>query len=264
LKVEILHETLLQLHHQGTDHVLITVAAARGSTPAPAGQKLIATPAGLHSGTVGGGKIEARALSHAASLLSEKNPPATDLQTWNLQRDIGMTCGGEMTLLFEVYRPTPAWHIAIFGSGHIVQALAPILATLPCRIDIIDTRPDWLAKLPTFPNLTTHLVTTHTEALYLITEITQAICITRGHSTDLPILAAILRQYPQISFLGVIGSASKRATLTRELRETGTPPDLIEKIHCPLGLPIGDNTPPQIAISITAQLLQQKSPPPLP
>ncbi|MEP4809436.1 MAG: XdhC family protein, partial [Luteolibacter sp.] len=135
---------LLALHHQGTDHVLITVAAARGSTPAPTGQKLIATSSGLHSGTVGGGKIEARALSHAAALLSDKNSPATDLQTWNLQRDIGMTCGGEMTLLFELHRPTPTWHIAIFGAGHIVLALAPILATLPCRIDIIDTRPDWL------------------------------------------------------------------------------------------------------------------------
>ena len=251
-----MHETLLQLHQQGTDHVLVTVAAVRGSTPAPAGQKLVATSAGLHSGTVGGGKIEAHALSHASALLSEKIT-TTDLRTWNLQRDIGMTCGGEMTLLFEVHRPTPTWHIAIFGSGHVVQALAPILSTLPCRIDVIDTRPDWLSKLPTLPNINTHLVTTHTEALHLISENTQILSITQGHATDLPILAATLKQYPEIRFLGVIGSASKRATLTRELRESGTPPHLIEKIHCPLGLPIGDNTPPQIAISIAAQLLQQ-------
>ncbi|MGJ8642455.1 MAG: xanthine dehydrogenase accessory protein XdhC [Luteolibacter sp.] len=255
-------QQLLTLQQQGTDHVLITVAASRGSTPAPAGQKLITTSAGLHSGTVGGGKIEARALSHAATLLSKKST-LTDLQTWNLQRDIGMTCGGEMTLLFEVYRPTPTWHIAIFGSGHIVQALAPVLSSLPCRIDIIDTRAEWLSKLPTFSNITTHLVTTHTEALHLITPETQALSITQGHSTDLPILASILEQHPQISFLGTIGSASKRATLTRELRETGTPPELIEKIHCPLGLPIGDNTPAEISISIAAQLLQQK-PKPLP
>ncbi|MEP4050489.1 MAG: XdhC family protein, partial [Luteolibacter sp.] len=233
---------LLALHHQGTDHVLITVAAARGSTPAPTGQKLIATSSGLHSGTVGGGKIEARALSHAAALLSDKNSPATDLQTWNLQRDIGMTCGGEMTLLFELHRPTPTWHIAIFGAGHIVLALAPILATLPCRIDIIDTRPDWLTKIPPSPNLTTHFFPEHIQGIHLITENSQVISITQGHSSDLPILSAILKQHPQIPFLGVIGSASKRATLSRELRETGTPPELIEKIHCPLGLPIGNNT----------------------
>lgn len=257
-----MHKTLLQLHQQGIDHILVTVAAARGSTPAPAGQKLIATTTGLHSGTVGGGKIEARALTHAAKLLSERQT-LTDLQTWNLQRDIGMTCGGEMTLLFEVSFPTPTWHIAIFGSGHIVQALAPILSTLPCRIDIIDTRPAWLNKIPTFPNITTHHVAEHTKALHLITPETQTISITQGHSYDLPILSGILKQHPQISFLGVIGSASKRATLTRELRETGTPSELIEKIHCPLGLPIGDNTPAEISISIAAQLLQQK-PKPLP
>lgn len=229
-----------------------------------AGQKLIATKDGLHTGTIGGGKIEARALSHAAALLSEENPPTTELVTWNLQRDIGMTCGGEMTLLFELHRAAPAWHIAIFGAGHIVQALVPVLATLPCKIDLIDTRPEWLSKIPPHENLTVHPVTSHTDAVGLITSRSQVISITQGHSTDLPILAEILRNHPDIPFLGVIGSASKRATLTRELRNAGVAADLIGKIHCPLGLAIGDNTPPQIAISIAAQLLQEKPSPVLP
>ena len=251
-------QTLLQLHQQGTDTVLVTVAASRGSTPTVPGQKLIATNEGLHSGTVGGGKIEARALSHAAAILSTKDSPATDLQTWNLQRDIGMTCGGEMTLLFELHRAAPAWHIAIFGSGHIVQALVPVLATLPCKIDLIDTRPEWLNKIVPQENLTIHTAAAHTDVAHLITPRTQVVSITQGHSTDLPILAEILRTHPNIPFLGVIGSASKRATLTRELREAGIASNLMEKIRCPLGLPIGDNTPPQIAISIAAQLLAEK------
>lgn len=251
-------ETLLHLHQQGADTVLVTVAAARGSIPTVPGKKLIATKDGLHTGTIGGGKIEARALSHAATLLSENGSPTIDLVTWNLQRDIGMTCGGEMTLLFELHRAAPAWHIAIFGSGHIVQALVPVLATLPCEIDLIDNRPDWLSKIPRQENLTVHPVTMHADAIGLTTSRSQVISITQGHSTDLPILAGILRIHPDIPFLGVIGSASKRATLTRELRDAGIPSALIEKIHCPLGLPIGDNTPPQIAISIAAQLLAEK------
>ena len=251
-------ENLLHLHSQGTDTVLVTVAASRGSIPSVPGQKLIATLSGLHSGTIGGGRIEAHALSHAAALLSGSHSPSTDLRTWNLQRDIGMTCGGEMTLLFELHRAAPPWHIVIFGSGHVVQALVPVLTTLPCKIDLIDTRPDWLARIPGHQNLTCHSVASHTDLIHLVSPGTQVVSITQGHTTDLPILAEILQTHPDITFLGVIGSPSKRATLTRDLREAGIAPALIEKIHCPLGLPLGDNTPPQIAISIAAQLLAEK------
>ncbi|MBG7606930.1 MAG: XdhC family protein [Verrucomicrobia bacterium] len=88
-------------------------------------------------------------------------------------------------------------------------------------------------KIPSQENLTIHTASTHTDAIGLITPRSQVISITQGHSTDLLILAEILRTTPDISFIGVIGSASKRATLTRELRETCIPQDLIEKIHCP-------------------------------
>lgn len=236
--------------------ITVTVAAYRGSIPTTLGSKAVITAAGLHTGTIGGGKIEARAISHALSLLADPASPPCQLVTWNLRKDIAMTCGGEMTLFFELIRAAPAWHIAIFGAGHIVQALLPVLAPLSCRIDLVDTRPEWLAKIPPQPNLTTHLVNAHTDALPLITEKTQLLSITQGHSTDFPILAEALRSFPEIAFIGVIGSLSKRATLTRELREAGLPECLIAKIHCPLGLPIGDNTPAEIAISITAQLLQ--------
>ncbi len=258
LELKILIGTLLQLHQTGTDSVLVTVAAFRGSIPTSLGSKAVITPSGLLTGTVGGGKIEARTISHAQSLLKDPVSPPCDLVTWNLQKDIHMTCGGEMTLLFELIRATPPWHIAIFGSGHIVQSLAPILSTLPCKIDIIDNRPDWLARIPTAENITTHLIANHTDALHLITGNSQVLSITQGHSTDRPILSEILKTFPEIAFLGVIGSPSKRATLARELRESGVADDLVRKIHCPLGLPIGNNTPSQIAISIAAQLLQQK------
>ena len=60
---------ILQLQRQGTGAVLVTVAAARGSIPTIVGNKIIVTAEGLHSGTIGGGKIEARAVEHAVSLL---------------------------------------------------------------------------------------------------------------------------------------------------------------------------------------------------
>lgn len=240
----------------GSDLVVVTVAAARGSVPGEAGAKMLVTRDGLLSGTVGGGRIEARAIEEALELLDSSE--ITRLHRWNLQQDIGMTCGGEMTLLFERLAAKPPWHIAIFGAGHIVQALVPVLAPLSCQIDVIDTRGDWLLRLPSSANLTTHQLDTFESGVSLLSERSFVLSITKGHGSDLPVLKEVLTRFPDIPFLGVIGSASKRAALLRDLRESGIADHLLEKIICPLGLPIGDNDPHEIAISVAAQLLEKR------
>ena len=244
----------------GTDVVVVTVAAARGSVPGEAGAKMIVTRDGLQSGTVGGGRIEARALTEAAELL-DSSEESTRLVCWNLQRDIGMTCGGEMTLLFERVAAKPPWHIVIFGAGHIVQALVPVLLPLSCRIDVIDTRADWLSRLPAAKNLATHPVSAFEDGVEWVTGQSFVLSITKGHGTDVPVLREVMLRYPSIPFVGAIGSASKRAALLRDLREAGLGEDLLGNITCPLGLPIGGNDPHEIAISIAAQLLERRSTP---
>ena len=58
-----------------------------------------------------------------------------------------MTCGGTVSLFFESRNVTD-WRIAVFGAGHVTQALARVLVQLPCRLTCIDPRDDWLAQLP--------------------------------------------------------------------------------------------------------------------
>jgi xanthine dehydrogenase accessory factor len=249
-------QEITRCQETGTDLVVVTVAAARGSVPADPGSKMLVTREGRLSGTVGGGRIEARALGEAAELLD--SPDFARLHCWNLQQDIGMTCGGEMTLLFERIPAKPPWHIAIFGAGHVVQALVPVLIPLSCRIDVIDTRPDWLQRLPAAGNLITHQFDTFEQGTGLLTEKSFVLSITKGHGSDVPVLTEVLTRFPAIPFLGVIGSASKRAALLRDLRSGGITDELLEKITCPLGLAIGDNDPHEIAISIAAQLLERR------
>lgn len=252
-----LWEEIVRLHREGRDLVVVTVIEARGSTPADTGAKLIATAEGLRSGTVGGGKIEARVLSEAASLLDSGS--TTAVHRWNLQRDIGMTCGGEMTLLFEKVPATPPWHLVIFGAGHVSQALIRVLLPLSCRIDCVDTRPDWLEKLPAASNLTAHHVASFEDGARLIGDRSFVLSITKGHASDFPVLRDVLRRETPVPFLGVIGSQSKRAVLVRELKEANIPANRLEKLICPLGLPLGGNDPHEIAISIAAQLLSLRS-----
>jgi xanthine dehydrogenase accessory factor len=252
-----LWEEIARLHRDGRDLVVVTVIEARGSTPADSGSKLIATSDGLHTGTVGGGKIEARTLSEAANLLD--SPTNTVIHRWNLQRDIGMTCGGEMTLLFEKVSAAPPWHLVIFGAGHVSQALIRVLIPLACRIDCLDTRAEWLEKLPTASNLTAHQVGSFEDGVTLVQDRSFVLSITKGHASDFPILRDVLQRETLVPFIGVIGSQSKRAVLLRELKEANVPAEHLETLICPLGLPLGSNDPHEIAISIAAQLLSLRS-----
>lgn len=245
-------EKAVELRRAGIPHVLVTVVAARGSAPQDAGAKMVVTAEGLVAGTVGGGKIEAAAIRRALAMPAEKQI-SPELVTWNLQRDVGMTCGGEMQVLFEPFGGS-AWTIAVFGAGHVSQALIPVLAPLACRLFCFDSRADWLARLPVSGNLRTVHADSPVAMLAELPADAFVLLMTQGHSTDLPILREALLRHA-FPFVGVIGSASKRATLERELRESGVSPERIASFQCPLGLPLGTNHPQEIAISIAAGLL---------
>lgn len=234
--------------------MVVTITATRGSVPGEVGGKALVTAAGLIAGNLGGGKVEAKAITRAAELLQETEPCIAC--TWNLQRDVGMTCGGEMSFLFEKIAATPPWHIAIFGAGHVSQALVPVIATLACRIDVFDTRADWLRKFPIMERVTLHQVSSFDEGVAHLGGKSFVLSITQGHSSDRPVLSAVLKKFPHVPFLGVIGSASKRIVLMRELTEDGFSASQLERIVCPVGLPIGGNDPAEIAISIAGQLLE--------
>lgn len=247
-------QALRCLDEAGQPGVCVTLVAAQGSVPQEVGAKMVVTSKGRVCGTVGGGRVEEAAIRQAQELLL--NPPEVPchLCEWNLQRDVGMTCGGVVTFLFEVFQPA-AWSIAIFGAGHISQALVRLLAGLSCRIQVFDTRPDQLAALIEAPNIHRRLVETLEAAVEEIPEAAFVAVMTQGHRTDKPVLERILktRTFP---YLGVIGSASKAAVLRRELREAGVNEALTKSFRCPVGLPLGNDTPEEIAISIAAEMLQ--------
>ena len=252
-----LYEQLVALERGGTAVVIVTLVEALGSVPQDTGAKMLVTAAGLHAGTVGGGRVEAQALALAQEMLA-KNAPAPRFVSWTLKGDVGMTCGGAVKLYFE---PHPAggaaWTIAIFGAGHVAQALVPVLAPLPCRLFVFDSRAEWLAKIPRARNLSATLLTDLAPAVDTLPADAFVLCMTQGHKTDRPILhrALATRNFP---FVGVIGSDSKAAVLRRELGADGIPPAKAERFHCPVGLEFGTNHPHEIALSIAAQLLVER------
>ena len=240
-----------ELEQDGVSFVVVTQVSERGGAPQDPGAKAIITSEGLVFGTVGGGKVEARAIADSLEILKNESKQDPLSVVWNLQKDIGMTCGGEVTFLFEHF-PSTAWLIVIFGAGHVAQALTRTLANLNCQLKCIDDRAEWIEKLSIKGIV-------HGNPSKLVKELNPNsffICMTQGHAKDTPILKAIADHAPDCPYVGVIGSKTKGITIKRELKELGVSESFIEKLRVPIGLPIGTNDPYEISISIVAELLQ--------
>lgn len=251
-----LYEKLNEFIEAKKSFVLVTLVDVRGSAPQVVGAKAMVDSSGLVTGTVGGGKVELKAIDFAQNLLECDPSKQTAFETWNLQRDVGMTCGGEVKFFFEVFF-CHDWRVVIFGAGHVSQALTRLFLTLDCQLTCIDTRKEWLDLLPESPRLTkVHSSCLEEEVSHLHPN-SYILLMTQGHSTDLPILQSILEQRDP-PFLGVIGSRVKGIKLRSELKKRGLSQEKVDSFHCPLGLPFGNNTPPEIAISMISQVMQER------
>jgi xanthine dehydrogenase accessory factor len=252
-------ERLAELSAGGLPFVCVTMVEAVGSTPQDAGSKMLVTAEGLATGTVGGGRVEHKAIEHARQMLAQpaNQSPPTELVEWNLKRDVGMTCGGTVKLFFETYNHSD-WRIVVFGAGHVASAVVQCLGQLDCHVTCIDSRGEWLDRIPPSGRLRKLRCD---EPRTIVAELPSdafIICMTMGHATDRPILEEIFRQGRSFPFLGVIGSKAKRAVLLKELASAGIPADTAAAFHCPIGLDIGTNQSGEIAVSVVAQLIQER------
>lgn len=252
-----IYEQLIALEREGTPFVFVVLVESLGSTPQDTGAKMLVTAGGRHAGTVGGGRVEAQAIAVAQEMLAGRETQPRFV-TWTLKTDVGMTCGGSVKFYFEPHSGAAGnWPIAIFGAGHIAQALLPVLIPLPCSITVCDPRAEWLERLPRARNVRTVHLETPADLVPALPPETFLLCMTKGHASDRPVLQRALAEHA-FPFIGVIGSEAKAAVLRRELVAAGIPPERAESFHCPVGLDFGTNHPHEIALSIAAQLLSER------
>lgn len=248
----------------GEPFVSATMVDSIGSVPQNNGSKMLVTAEGLYFGTVGGGKIENKALEIACEMLDahdsrKHNSETTKLVKVNLNQDLGMTCGGSVTLYFEIFA-SDRWNVIVFGAGHCSQALIENLVRLNCRITCIDPRQVWLDRLPNSFNLEKICLSNMVSYVAKIPKDAFVILMTMGHSSDSPIMLEIFKQWKErpLLYLGAIGSKAKAARLMQDIEHAGFPEEYKQKVFCPIGLQVGNNSPQEIAISVAAQLLSER------
>lgn len=229
--------------------IMVTVAAVEGSTPREAGAKMIVF-ADRIVGTIGGGALEQTAIDLARRDL-QAALTAPRLETLPLGPALGQCCGGRVTLLLEPVLPVAA-RLVLFGAGHVGRALVTALDGLPVAVTWVDSRP---AEMPDrVPSAVTPMVT---DSPAMAVEMAAAgsfyLIMTHDHALDLALVEAILER-GDAAWIGLIGSATKRARFTKELARRGLD---MAPVTCPIGVPgIRAKQPQAIAIATAAQLLQ--------
>ena len=146
----------------------------------------------------------------------------------------------------------------IFGGGHCGQALTPVLASVGFCVTVCDDRPDY-ARPALFPAAERVLCGGYPELCEQL-ELTPedyVVVMTHGHAHDFEVERRVLCARP--AYVGVIGSRSKAAAASAKLRECGVSEEAIQSVHTPVGMDIGAVTPPEIAVSIAAEMIQVRA-----
>ncbi|MGH6874699.1 MAG: xanthine dehydrogenase accessory protein XdhC, partial [Aestuariivirgaceae bacterium] len=156
-------------------------------------------------------------------------------------------------VLHELFGETPR-SIYVFGAGHVGRALVLALAPLPFAVSWIDQRPDaFPAAVPS--NAAVKLMSSPPAALAAASEGSFILVMTHSHALDFDIVLAALKS-ERFSYVGLIGSETKRARFLSRLRSTGIDEASLRNFVCPIGSPsIRSKLPAIIAASVAAELI---------
>lgn len=247
-----------------TPFAVVTVAATTGSVPRAAGSKMFVYSDGRSSGTIGGGKFEALAVTDALTAMREKKPL---LKTYPLHEgdadSFGAICGGEVTVFIEPQLTSEA--LFLIGSGHCARAIAKLAAECGFFVSVIDDRKEMLAELPPVVAQISDTSPAEFVASREWRSDEALVIVSRNHQIDREALAAALTQ-TGAGYIGMIGSKRKVRDVFDDLRQRGVPDEKLATVYAPLGLDIGADSPAEIAVSTIAEVLsvlRQRSAKPL-
>ncbi|MDX1779105.1 MAG: XdhC/CoxI family protein, partial [Thermodesulfobacteriota bacterium] len=216
------------------------------------GARMIVKADGSTAGTIGGGAVEKKITELA---LEGIEGGETKVIHYKLE-DLGMACGGGMSIFLEPLIAAP--DLIIFGAGHIGSALSRIGSLLGFATTVVDSR-DEFANRERVPWADKIVAQDYQKALQQLsfTDTSYLVILTHRHANDFEILEYCIKK--PFYYLGMIGSRKKVATAFQQLREKGISEESIKRVHAPIGISIGAETPEEIAVSIAAQLVAVKS-----
>ncbi len=160
----------------------------------------------------------------------------------------------EYPVLLEWLRPRGT--VFIFGAGHVGVAVAHLASYVNFRVVVLDDRADF-ASAERIPDAEHVVVLNSFENAFpdlVVDEESFVVIVTRGHSHDRTVLAQTLRT--TAGYIGMIGSRRKNRIVFERLLSDGFTREEIERVHAPIGLAIGGETPEEIGLAIVGEMIQ--------
>jgi xanthine dehydrogenase accessory factor len=240
------------------------LTSVRGSSPREQGTFMLVGQEAIF-GTIGGGALEYMVIYHARKLIAEgRAEAAMDVP---LGPEIGQCCGGRVGVSLHFADAmtraklaeriadddAKASHVYIFGAGHVGRVLAQILALLPVKVEVIDTRREELALLA--PEIAHRLVAMPEFVVRSAPPGSAFVIVTHDHALDFLIAnEALARQ--DAAYVGMVGSKTKRAKFSSWFIEQGGDAAQLERVILPIGAQgIGDKRPSVIAALAAAEVM---------
>jgi len=152
----------------------------------------------------------------------------------------------------------PRVRLVIVGAGHVGQAVAALAAQADFDVWVVDDRHEY-ASAERFPAARRRIIGPIDEVLPAldVTAHTYALIVTRGHGHD---QEALYHLAPTAApYVGLIGSARKIRLIFDSLREAGVAASALARVSAPVGLDIGSQTVPEIAVSVVAELIARRN-----
>ncbi len=236
----------------GESVALATIVRSHGSTPRAVGAKMLVFPDGRIVGSIGGGAMEKEVIEEAKSAIRTGVPKMVQYKLKEVELGHLGVCGGENDIFIDVIAGKK--QLIIVGAGHLGREISKLGAFLGMDVVVFDDRSEY-ANPERFPDAREIIVGEVGKELekFPITDWCHVVIVTRGHEQDGVALETVIRSPAR--YLGMIGSRTKKAKIYSELLEKGIGQDLLDRVHAPIGLDIGAETPEEIAIAIMAEII---------
>ncbi len=255
-----IYQKINEYRRLGKDLVLVTVTEKEGMGPADVGKKMLVAEDGEAFGTVGGGSIEFYAREKAKSVVKERKSFSEkyllcgkEVYVDDQEVVLPMACGGRATLFYEFVGPKQ--YVYIFGAGHCGAALARTLKPLGFHVTIIDERQIVIDQLDDSADIkVTSGFVEYIEKNGLRENAYIVVC-TPSHTNDYHVLNKILEKQYKPAYFGMLCSKKKIAEYLEKAYATFGKDIDLTNFYSPIGLNIGGNSPEEIAISISGEML---------
>ncbi|HEM49473.1 MAG TPA: xanthine dehydrogenase [Caldithrix sp.] len=252
-----IYQKIVELQEKQIPSALVTVLSTKGSVPREAGCKMIVLETGQIFGTIGGSSVEARVINEAITAIQSQKIRLVSHDLFDQEeKDTGMVCGGTMEFLIEPL--TVGEKLFVFGGGHVALPVVQLAVKIGFSVTVIDDRSEFAAK-DRFPEAHQCIQAQpgkYAEELEL-SDRDYVVIVTPGHKDDYAVLRGVIKK--PVKYLGMIGSKVKRKEIYEKLKTNdGVTEAELKKVHCPIGLEIGSETPEEIAVSIVAELIKIK------